>query len=165
MADNKEYKLNSVGWKLLPAKLLKGKCQVALCSRKRSGKSGYCSTHKRRLDKLRYPEYILYHWLKQNARKRGVEFSITLEYFKRWCAEEGFIDKKNSADKRYWSVDRKENSKGYVEGNLQAMPTTENAQKAWDEDYETHPAQKTWFQKKEDEEPVPNYDHLEDAPF
>lgn len=162
----KEHKTNSVGWKLLPAKLLKGRCQVEFCSRKRNGRSGYCATHKRRLDRIRYPEYVFYHRLKKNAIKRGVVFEITLAEFKQWCIEVDLVAAKKSAEKRFWSVDRIKNELGYVVGNLQLMPTTENAQKAWDEDYEEHPAKKTWFQKKvePEPEPIPIYDD-DEVPF
>lgn len=156
-------KLNSAGWKILPDKILKGRCQVALCSRKRSGRSGYCSTHKRRLDRIRYPEYVFFHRLKRNAVKRGIVFTITLPEFKQWCIDVDFINAKASAEKRYWSVDRIDNSKGYEVGNIQLMPTLQNVFKAWDEDFEEHPARKTWFTKKTEPEPEPISD--EPVPF
>lgn len=164
------YVLNELGWKVQREKLLKGnKCIVLFCSKKRTGRKCYCSTHARRRDKVKYPETTYYQRLKSGVIRRGIIFEITLEEFKEWCKEVDFIGAKNSAERRYWSVDRKINELGYVKGNLQLMPTNENAEKAWDEDFEEHPATATQFKKKTaevEEEPKQDEDiDMSEVPF
>lgn len=160
------YEVNELGWKVQREKLTKGKrCIVLFCSKERTGRKCYCSTHARKRDRIKYPETTYYQRLKSGAVKRGIRFLITLEEFKEWCLEVDFIGAKNSAKRRYWSVDRKKPELGYVKGNLQLMPTVENCKKAWEEDYEEHPAKATQFKKKEIPAPEPKEIDYSDVPF
>jgi hypothetical protein len=96
------------------------------CTEKCTGKShsATCRSRKRRMkDPCKY-----YHSnLKSRAKQRPKEFSITLEYFRQWCAEVDFVIGVDS-------VDRKDNELGYIEGNLNKIPLIDNIRKYWDWD-------------------------------
>lgn len=123
------HTVDDCGFRICRDKLAKGKCIVAFCCGHRGGDSAYCHKHKKQRDRIKYPECNIYEHIKLSAKRRGIEFSITLEYFKKWCKDSGFIEKKRSANRKTWSVDRIDNDKGYIEGNLQVLRVGENASK------------------------------------
>lgn len=65
---------------------------------------------------------------KSDAKKRGIEFSISYEYFVQFCYKTDYIQNKGST-KDCFTVDRIKNELGYVEGNLQCLTRSENAKK------------------------------------
>ena len=69
--------------------------------------------------------------LKNRAGQRGHEFTITFEYYYQtvWL-DSGYADK-HGKTKECLSVDRADNSKGYIEGNLQVLTVSENSRKRY----------------------------------
>ena len=73
---------------------------------------------------------IKYSWqtLKDNSKRRGIPFSISLEYFERFCYETKYYKNKGKSGTSH-SVDRIINELGYAEGNIRSIPLAENARK------------------------------------
>lgn len=68
--------------------------------------------------------------LKFNAKRRGIPFEITYDYFRQFAFKTKLITSKGrEADSM--SVDRINNDVGYVEGNLQVMSLSDNGYKGY----------------------------------
>lgn len=76
----------------------------------------------------RNPIRVAYLHLRRNARLRGKEFTISLEYFNEFCIKTAYI-KKRGRFRDCYHVDRIDETKGYVEGNLQLLKNHENIRK------------------------------------
>lgn len=77
--------------------------------------------------------------MKGNAKRRGKLFDLTFEQFKEFAIEVNLLHKRGRTSKSY-TVDRKENDKGYTLGNLQMLTYGENSRKGMRKiayDYET----------------------------
>lgn len=74
------------------------------------------------------PQRAAYNRLKGHAKARGKEFSISLEYFRQFCHQVDYIANKGRSSTAY-HIDRKDETKGYVEGNLQVLTNAENVRK------------------------------------
>lgn len=130
---------------------------------KGSGKS-MCAKHYHRQRKERDPCGYTYHALKSNAKRRGKVFTITMEYFRDWCAETGYIELKGRFAWMY-SIDRIEPEKGYEPGNLQMIKVGDNVRKRYveyfqrqnevPEDYVPEKVKINNIQNKQEEEPLP----------
>ena len=66
--------------------------------------------------------------LKSSAKERGIEFAISLEYFSAFAIRTKLLTGRGRS-RDAWHVDRIDNSKGYVEGNLQVLTASENVSK------------------------------------
>lgn len=84
------------------------------------------------------PESYYYDKLKSNARRRGCFFDLTLDQFKNFCEETGYLKKKGRRSQSY-HIDRIDIKKGYTEGNLQILTNLENVMKQHNVDYSTVP--------------------------
>lgn len=78
----------------------------------------------RRLKK-RHPATYVLNWLRQTARKRRLAFTITLQEFKRWCEETGYLALRGRRDSDM-SIDRIDHSKGYHINNIKMRAFLEN---------------------------------------
>lgn len=102
-------------------------CSIIGCSKKIKAK-GFCQTHysqnyrKNNLVKYSYSN------LKSNAKRRGKEFTLTLEEFEKFAIETEYIWKKGKTGKSL-SIDRKDNTKGYTLENIRAISLSENSKK------------------------------------
>jgi len=99
-------------------------CKSKPCAKKR----GLCHKHyhvyRRQID----PVYDRYVNFKGNALRRGKEFLITLQEFRDWCQEKGYIIKRGYRGKNC-TVDRIDNSKGYNIENIQLITNMANIRK------------------------------------
>jgi len=115
-------------------KLAKSQCMVVGCNKKaerdhrRKRPTRYCSAHRYRAQLQNSPCRYVYRALKSNAKVRGKEFTITFEYFEQWCKETGYLEKRGNKP-GYFTVDRKDDTKGYVPGNIQIMEHVQNTKK------------------------------------
>lgn len=96
-------------------------CATKGCKNKCSGTT--CSTCRSR--KTRQKDPIRYVWLnlKNRAKQRPKEFTITLEEFRKWCIENDFVPGQGD------SVDRIKNEHGYHIWNIQKMKLIDNIHK------------------------------------
>lgn len=109
------------------------------------------------------PIKIAFTTLKSNAKRRGKEFTITLDYFRLFCVKTDYINKKGIGKFSY-HVDRIDEERGYVEGNLQSITNIENVIKyrefvRLDEEGKKEFTTKVKVMKKFDE------NNFEDLPF
>lgn len=90
---------------------------------------------RRECDKCRKRRYVernplaaSYDILRSSAKRRGKAFDLTIEQWKQFCEETGYLEKKGPF-KNDLSVDRIDDTKGYVHGNLQVLTVGENSVK------------------------------------
>ena len=102
----------------------------ALKNRKRCGPCA--NKHWRALD----PVKACYNNLKAHAKKRGKQFTITLEDFREFCIKTPYMAGKGKTADSY-HVDRIDEALGYVPGNLQVLTNRENFKKYLVYDYQT----------------------------
>jgi hypothetical protein len=95
------------------------------CDKARKGRNRRCSACVKKIYIEKDPVRYAYQTTKDNAKRRGKEFTISLEYFRKFCVESEYIKKKGITAKSF-TIDRKDNTKGYVEGNLQVLTNGQN---------------------------------------
>lgn len=66
--------------------------------------------------------------LKANAKRRGKEFTITIEQFRQFCQQTDYIKRKGRRATCY-HVDRIDETKGYTIDNIQALSNRDNVRK------------------------------------
>jgi|GEM_PF-3148006 len=113
---------------IAPEKAKIGKCVVKYCRNKKLTGSRYCSKHKHQRRKYLDPIGYYFDIKRQNARNSGIPFLITKEYFSNLVKGTGWIDKGGRA-KKALTIDRIDNRKGYVPGNIQILTYSENSSK------------------------------------
>ena len=88
----------------------------------------YCKTCVSRKARSTDPLKAAYYTIKSNAKRRGVYFGLTVDQFKQFCDETGYLKYKGIFS---WSmsIDRIDNGKGYIAGNIQMITLAENTKK------------------------------------
>lgn len=107
-------------------KAARGKCIYFNCRRLAAANRHVCNTCRDRAWRALHPEHHLWNNLKKSARKRGVDFTLTVEEFTEWCRENNFVARVGLAADAA-SVDRRDPSLGYSKGNLRVLTNEENA--------------------------------------
>lgn len=64
--------------------------------------------------------------LRSNAKRRGIEFNLTLQEFIGFCAETGYITARG-LEAHSMTIDRIDSYKGYEVGNMQVLTRAENS--------------------------------------
>lgn len=100
------------------------KCKTKNC-RKKSKNGGKCWTCIKRNYAERYPVKYAYQVLKNNAKRRGHKFTITLQDFIRFCVKTKILLGRGRT-KDCYSIDRIKEEKGYEKGNLQVLTVSDN---------------------------------------
>lgn len=114
-------------------------CSVKRCTRPAlpNGKCRRCYLREwRRLNKMKYA----YQTSKDNAKRRGKEFDITLEEYAGFAVESKYIiGKGRTATSLH--IDRIEEDKGYTLSNMQVLPNKDNVIKylRWSHDQKGKP--------------------------
>ena len=113
---------------ILERKKKKKQCQAMYCTGKSLG--GYCPKHWKQKQKYSNPARYHYDLLKSNAKRRKKEFTISFEYFKKFCEDTNYLQLKGKmADSL--SIDRINDELGYVEGNIQVLTLRNNSRKEY----------------------------------
>lgn len=106
----------------------RGFCAVPFCRKARGKKDPLCPCCRKQYDKLTDPVRYTFNVVKNNAKRRGKEFTIDLEYFRELCKETGYhLTKGRRADAM--TLDRIDSSKGYIPGNIQVLTCSMNSSK------------------------------------
>ena len=117
--------------KIIPTKAERGRCIVGGCrGRSEKGKGGLCFRHAMQKFKESRPETYYFNNLKQNAKRRGHEFNLTLEEFKIFCHVTGYLKGKGRSSSSL-SIDRIDPSKGYQLDNIQVLTNSDNLRKRY----------------------------------
>lgn len=103
------------------------KCTTKYCknSADSAGLCYKCISRKRRAAD---PVKASYYNLKANAKRRGKEFSLTLEEFKQFCVKTEYLNWVGRGADSY-HVDRIDETKGYHVDNIQVLTNRENKKK------------------------------------
>lgn len=118
------------------------KCQTKYCRKQAAPSRKVCLACNSRLFRERHPMKYCYLALKHNAKRRKKEFTISFEYFQQFCYETNYIAGKGRSKLSY-SIDRIDETKGYVPGNIQVLPVGVNKQKHLHYEYQTKSARIT----------------------
>lgn len=103
------------------------KCQTKYCSNK-AVRGKQCNTCASRKYRKGNPFRYCYQTLKDNAKRRGKEFSITFEDFKKFAVKNKLLMGKGRTKDSY-TIDRKDNDKGYSYDNIQVLSLSMNSSK------------------------------------
>lgn len=103
-------------------------CKVRCCRRLKAKGRTICDHHIREDKKAKDPVQYCYGVLRRNSRRRGKEFTLTLEQFRQFCYEEDYIQNKGKTHSSY-TIDRIDNSKGYTIDNIRVLTNSENSRK------------------------------------
>ncbi len=103
------------------------KCKTKRC-RGRNDLGGHCWKCIKRVYAKKYPVKYAYQTLRGNAKRRGHEFTITLQDFIRFCVKTKILLGRGRT-KDCYSIDRVDESRGYHADNIQKLTVGENAAK------------------------------------
>lgn len=103
------------------------KCLTKHC-RKNKKQGNYCYSCVMRKYAAKNPVKYAYIVLRQNAKRRGHEFTITFSEFEEFCTKTSILLGRGRTKDSY-SIDRIRENEGYVPGNLQVLTVSENTKK------------------------------------
>lgn len=104
------------------------RCAQKYCRSQSAGTRALCHKHAKQKYRKDNPMKAAYQNLKSNAKRRGKEFTITFEHFKEFCIETDYMVGKGRASTSY-HIDRDDETKGYIPGNLKRRTNAENNRK------------------------------------
>jgi hypothetical protein len=87
-----------------------------------------CFKCRQRAWRKAHPELAAFHNLKAHARSRGIEFTISFEYFERFARKSRLLERRGLHGAAL-TVDRMDNLRGYVVGNIQPLTRSANSYK------------------------------------
>lgn len=105
-----------------------GECCAYRCKNSCKKNDRFCAKHRHRYTKEVNPVNYVYDTLRCNAHRRGKLFTISKEYFIKFCEETGYLEKRGKTGKSA-SIDRIDPNKGYEEGNIQVLSLSANSSK------------------------------------
>ena len=91
-------------------------------------KGGLCHKHYARKLREEKPILVRYFQFKGNAKRRNKPFNITLEEFRQFCEDTGYLITKGKRGQNA-IIDRIDNRKGYSINNIQLLTNRMNASK------------------------------------
>jgi len=103
-------------------------CAYGCKSKPSAKKRGLCHKHYRIHRRIVDPVYDRFFNFRGNAKKRNIEFSITLQEFRDFCKRTGYIVNKGMRG-RNCTVDRIGNIYGYYIWNIQLLTNKANIEK------------------------------------
>lgn len=107
------------------------KCRQKGCRRKldpRRNRSPFCPRCASRRFKEKHPLKYAYNHLRKRARERGKEWALTYAEYERFAITTDYARLKGKTSLSL-SIDRIDNSKGYMLSNIQAITLRENSRK------------------------------------
>lgn len=102
-----------------------GKCKTKWCRNDRAPGRAICYKCKGGQWKQNNPDAYYFNALRNNARRRGKEFNLTLEQFRTFCKKTDYLSVKGKT-KFDMSIDRIDNRLGYELPNMQILTLSEN---------------------------------------
>ena len=106
----------------------RNKCTVTGCKKMKGKNRTVCYAHAMQRRKEKDPlRYSYYDW-KANAKRRGKEFTITLEQFREF-AQKNILIKGRGITATSYHIDRIKNEHGYHIWNIQLLQNTDNINK------------------------------------
>ncbi len=106
---------------------IKSKCKTKYC-RNEAKQNGICwKCHRERKKKKNIYAYTL-GTLRRNAKRRGIECTLTVDEWKKFCIETGILERRGRT-KNCESVDRKQEHIGYTYDNICPLSVSQNSLK------------------------------------
>lgn len=105
------------------------KCKTKGCKNKAMKDRTICCTCKSKRYKEKYVLNYIFQTLKDNAKRRGKDFTLTLDEFKEFCEKTGY-DKKRGKTAWSLSIDRRDPCLGYSKDNIRAITLSDNSKLA-----------------------------------
>lgn len=109
-------------------------CRTKYCRKNKAKTGHYCYSCVRRKYNQRHPLRNAYHVLKNNAKRRGKPFTITMDEWLQWCKKHDYTP---TGGKPSWpefrsrpSVDRIKSRYGYHIWNIQKLSVSDNSKKS-----------------------------------
>lgn len=118
------------------SKKRKGICIDKGCRNKAAKQNNSCHAHIKRRYAEKYPVKYAFQTLRNNAKRRGKEFTITLDQFREFCAKTKILLGRG-IQKDSLHIDRIDESGGYSIDNIQVLTNSENVKKIRHYDYLT----------------------------
>jgi hypothetical protein len=103
-------------------------CKTKHCRNYVKCSGSKCSTCRSREYTKRNPIRRCFRNLKSNAKRRGKVFELTFEQFEEFAIRTDYINKRGIMPDGY-TIDRRDNSKGYTIDNIRILPNKDNVQK------------------------------------
>lgn len=103
-------------------------CITKWCRNDRPPQNRVCFKCTKKRYRERHPLKNAYFNLRTNAKRRGKEFTLTLDQFQKFAIGTSYIDKRGRTARKF-HVDRIDNSKGYAIDNIQSITCKANALK------------------------------------
>jgi hypothetical protein len=107
---------------------MKTNCLTWGCRNPRVHQRTICHRCKMRKWRARNPMRSAYRALRDHAVARGIEFTISYEEFREFALHSEYIEKKGPGG-CHLTVDRVDNTLGYLPNNIQPMTRSENSVK------------------------------------
>lgn len=112
----------------LKRKNLLGLCLNPMCRNRRGKKRLKCWKCIKSEFRSKYPLHNAFFNLRQNAKRRGKEFTLTIDQFRKFVDETDYL-KKRGIKSMCLSIDRIDNLKGYIFENIRAITVSANSYK------------------------------------
>lgn len=118
----------------LRKKKIPGRCPVSRCKGAPRNLSDHptstqlCGSHAKEQWRLNNPVHCAFDNLRASARKRKIVFTLTFDQFKAAILPTRYMNEKGK-ERFCLHLDRKDNARGYEEGNIQVLTCTENVLK------------------------------------
>jgi hypothetical protein len=110
------------------------KCATRYCRGVVTDYHAHCAKCRKIAYKQRHPERYAFYVLKNNARRRGKPFTLTMDDFKSLVETSGYMSGRGRAGDCL-SIDRIDSSMGYVPGNVRVISVSENSRKSNRDNY------------------------------
>jgi hypothetical protein len=109
-------------------KLQAGKCITPFCTKKKKKRGHICASCAIERYRKNHPIRYAYQVLKNNAKRRGKEFTLSFSYFELLVKQNDYMNKKGTKSKSL-QIDRKLELGGYTDDNVQCITLRENRYK------------------------------------
>lgn len=109
-------------------------CKHKFCRRSAAKGRRECNTCSSRIHRTENPIRYAYQNLKDNAKRRGKRFQLTLEQFTEFAVKTEYIEKRGRSKTGY-HIDRIREWEGYHIGNIQVLENTRNVKKKLEFDW------------------------------
>jgi hypothetical protein len=103
-------------------------CATKGCGNKTRDYNSLCETCRSREKRKKNPVGYFFNLLRCNAKRRGIEFVLTVDEFRDFCREVDYIKNKGTKTTSL-TIDRIDPTKGYRIDNIQAIPKSLNCKK------------------------------------
>lgn len=146
-------------------------CQVKYCRNDRVTGRRVCYAHHLYSWRVNFPEKAAYQILKDHAKRRKIEFTLTLAEFTKLAEETGYLESKGTT-KEDLHIDRIDPLKGYTKSNVRVITCSENAKKGATYDKQQYAEAKRSTPRKnslgiieDDEEEYEEYEEYEEVAY